>query len=460
MRWLHPDRGGERWETAFSDRVNAAWNVLRSPERRAEYDAWLMGASSAKALRVRVAAARTPVAHAPILSPQAVRRLPIFVLAGLLCAGVAAALWMSDSDTRSRGTPSVPRMGGEKSHQSDIESQAAQRALGEDDDSVDAWPDAVRSAAAVDASAPSSSSAEAEDASASATVASAMTDNAQSTAETESGDATASVADQPYVAPSAASSIAGAKANRPSVMSELAQTPAVSAPSRMVATRLPVPAAKREAAALPAHAEPVAAATQPVRARPALDSPMVNPLPVRPAPTNSGAPVAGPGQVIQGSMPVTPRAVAASPRRATVVESSVQDRRESDAPANVEIPERASTQVARDLQRTFSAAYARGDLAGMMRLFADDATENRDDHKAIVDDYRRLFNQTSARQLDLDGLTWTLATDRLVGQGPFVVRMRSLDRGEERRVQGWIRIEARLRDGEWKIQRLMHGSDR
>lgn len=41
QRWLHPDRRAGDWESAFAARVNAAWAELRTPARRAAYDARL-----------------------------------------------------------------------------------------------------------------------------------------------------------------------------------------------------------------------------------------------------------------------------------------------------------------------------------------------------------------------------------------------------------------------------------
>ena len=41
MRWLHPDRTRNDWESAFAKRVLAAWDALKSPERRRHYDATL-----------------------------------------------------------------------------------------------------------------------------------------------------------------------------------------------------------------------------------------------------------------------------------------------------------------------------------------------------------------------------------------------------------------------------------
>lgn len=39
QHWLHPDRRGNDWESAFAVRINKAWGELRSPARRAAYDA-------------------------------------------------------------------------------------------------------------------------------------------------------------------------------------------------------------------------------------------------------------------------------------------------------------------------------------------------------------------------------------------------------------------------------------
>ncbi len=38
QQWLHPDRQTSDWDAIFASRVNAAWNQLRTPERRLAYD--------------------------------------------------------------------------------------------------------------------------------------------------------------------------------------------------------------------------------------------------------------------------------------------------------------------------------------------------------------------------------------------------------------------------------------
>lgn len=60
QHWLHPDRRGNDWESIFATRINAAWNDLRSPERRA-----LHGARHAQA---GMAGESTPAPHRVLVS--------------------------------------------------------------------------------------------------------------------------------------------------------------------------------------------------------------------------------------------------------------------------------------------------------------------------------------------------------------------------------------------------------
>jgi len=51
QRWLHPDRRGDSWEAIFATRINSAWGELRSPDRRAAYDARLVSAKESPILQ-------------------------------------------------------------------------------------------------------------------------------------------------------------------------------------------------------------------------------------------------------------------------------------------------------------------------------------------------------------------------------------------------------------------------
>jgi hypothetical protein len=38
MKWLHPDRAPNEWESAFAERVAGAWDQVKTPAKRANYD--------------------------------------------------------------------------------------------------------------------------------------------------------------------------------------------------------------------------------------------------------------------------------------------------------------------------------------------------------------------------------------------------------------------------------------
>lgn len=98
--WLHPDRHNGEDDAVFATRVNAAWNRLRTPDRRLAYDEALRRQrppeifDSSGALRsVR---AWIPEEEARIEPSPWRRRMPVLVLLGL--CGVLALLALQDVD--------------------------------------------------------------------------------------------------------------------------------------------------------------------------------------------------------------------------------------------------------------------------------------------------------------------------------------------------------------------------
>lgn len=94
MKWLHPDRNQDAWEAVHADRVNVAWQDLKTPERRANYDrqtdsahVQLAMVPAGAPLRARPAVPRP--GHGPLLSGSMVRKLPTIILGTL---GVSAAV--------------------------------------------------------------------------------------------------------------------------------------------------------------------------------------------------------------------------------------------------------------------------------------------------------------------------------------------------------------------------------
>lgn len=132
MRWLHPDRqGDDGWESIYADRVNQAWQDLKTPKRRAEYDSQPRegGASQSSSgngnaittYRVPTMSAR-PMPRGPVLSGSLVQRLPAITL-GILgvaaLAMVALVYWSRHSDDRlllTRAQPATHDAPQEASH--------------------------------------------------------------------------------------------------------------------------------------------------------------------------------------------------------------------------------------------------------------------------------------------------------------------------------------------------------
>jgi DnaJ domain len=97
MRWLHPDRAPDNLHSVFAERVNRAWNALRTPQRRDDYDS-LRAREAAQLASAEMAATAMPLSTRPWrdagarpwLSGRLVRRLPQVVAA--ISASIALAL--------------------------------------------------------------------------------------------------------------------------------------------------------------------------------------------------------------------------------------------------------------------------------------------------------------------------------------------------------------------------------
>jgi hypothetical protein len=104
MKWLHPDRNQDGWEAVYADRVNVAWQDLKTPGRRAEYDSRIPAASALAPMSTSLVRRSAPVSHAPagpLLSGSTVRRLPTLVLGtlGIVAAATIAIMYWAQTET-------------------------------------------------------------------------------------------------------------------------------------------------------------------------------------------------------------------------------------------------------------------------------------------------------------------------------------------------------------------------
>ncbi len=94
--WLHPDRTRDAWDIGYATRINTAWGALRSPERRAAYDAQMN--TSAHGLPAGVVASPAVIPRWQETLPERSPRRNWLGLGAALVAGtVLAALALRQS---------------------------------------------------------------------------------------------------------------------------------------------------------------------------------------------------------------------------------------------------------------------------------------------------------------------------------------------------------------------------
>ena len=98
QQWLHPDRHTSDWDAIFAGRVNAAWNALRTAQRRAAYDTQLPAVIAAASMTTRWVAPHV-LSAAPIAAETSAarwrRRAPVMAL--FAACGVLGIVAVRDS---------------------------------------------------------------------------------------------------------------------------------------------------------------------------------------------------------------------------------------------------------------------------------------------------------------------------------------------------------------------------
>lgn len=397
QRWLHPDRNHDEWDAVYADRVNRAWQDLRTPERRAEYDrrppeSPVAAATAAGAMTGGFRARPMPMAEAPVLSSRAVRRLPWLVLGGL---GLFAAVGLG-------GAWYLQQLG---STRPALEPTAVEGV------------DSYRAAATVEAASGTPPATDARPG--------GQEDPITLPAELPPAPAAAEAPASPAVAAAPAP----------------AEVPESPPPPKPVA--LPV-AVEQPAVAYSAARAPVEPAA--LAARESVPAPVVTiapeppsvPLPA-PAPTSSAAPVA---QVVNDASTVP---ADTQPDAAVTVEA--------DFPT---APPVLDEREAMALLAAFQRNYGAGDLQGLLGLFTGDARNNRGGLKAIGEDYEQLFRSTDSRRIEWREPVWLGNGAR--GNVSARYRATVLPSGELRPniVEGDIRFDLRLEGDSVRIERVRH----
>ncbi len=414
MRWLHPDRHPERWEVVYSERVNRAWNSLNSEQRRRDYDAQAVALATdwdadVPIKPMRIAKHQGVPGPQPLLSPNAVRKLPMLVLGGMaILASISLALlyWVQHDQRAATNAPPDALASKAPLDDSSAQETAIRRNMAFDEHAIELSQPAAPASVALPVS---------------AEIAPVVTTASMAVEATVAEPTTTLASTPPAPMP--------VPTPKTLTATVTADVPVVAAPPMRDAIAEPVPV----------HA----AAPLPRTVASAMPKPALMAMPTL-SPPSIARPLQQAKMTVLASAKTRPSASAArSQMRAPAAETS-----------NAEIASAQEAAIA--LPRDFASAYAMGDLPRVMRLFTPDAVNNRGGIAAIAEDYDHLFHDSTLHELRLDDLEWVVHADRIVGSGTFEARIRHNDELTARSVQGWIQIEAVPINGRWRIQRILH----
>lgn len=397
VRWLHPDRNSDAWQTVFLDRVNRAWRDLRGDQERSDYDQMVLPAPDTEDASHLVAGMpRSVVGVVPghaigkWISARTMRRLPSLVLGGLgaLASAFLVLMYFAHSDeVRALRAARI----------------AEERALA----------DAI-------ASAPRRTSISAEP-----TAGAMMQEPAP-----EKVTGAISIAEPPAGTAEVIAATVAVNATPPeraaSTDIAAARTTARSAARSVERKVSPEDLADREFARAPNSTgitKPFASEVQDASASEVQDASAT--LAAASA-SSAAAAASNPGAILAtGSAAATPK---------------------SDG----------DQYVVDELLQQFRDAYDEGDLIKLMALFTRDARNMAQGSKLLADDYRELFESSRMRTLSLHDMSWWREGDVVAVVATFDASITPIGRSSARRIGGDIRFELRREDGAVRIARIRH----
>lgn len=425
MRLFHPDRdtNDEGWDDLYAPRINEAYNILRKPARRAEYDATLaqldgfnpgeIARGAPAAAPAAAAATAAPSAAARPMPPPVKRPAPGILRSPWLYGGLAAVavlllvgLLLADNQTAQLAVTAPPQAGQDENRAVFTsldelqERHAAQTAPQAREATVQA---ATR--AAIQAAAPTGT-AGGSDARIEALV--------QARVERATRAVLGAPKPRPRPAPATepVASAAPAPARDVAAAVDAPVQPGTVAPDAavVVAAAEPAPAGDVDAAVpAPAPVAPdavvIATATEPVPAREVITAqpetvvPEATVVVAEPAPADKvAARVVAPVKPVPAA-PVT--AVTATPRVAATEPTARPQPQAADRPAPI-----ADAELTRLLDR-FVTHYTAEDAAAFAALFAADAyTTDASGRAAIRDLYAGFFADRRIQSVSFERVRW------------------------------------------------------
>lgn len=465
IHWLHPDRDGGDGRSVFAERVNRAWNDLRTQDRRQLYDRQRSDhhaaavVACATALKPHAVRAHVPAAADPLLSGRIVRRLPQLVLgvfAGVAVLLVGLLLVLHENDEPHAGPTALAKEPASAGIRSDAPAASAARlppAAGNDTTptapsavtvapvTADAVPDKSPIAApampdqpltdARGLSAPSLSAETASDtrpsppSAADRDPAPAVPNLVAITPTVAHADPDTSARAAPSAVAQAARSVRGTSALVGSVETGFGGYADSVAVARRNEPVVPAPSASKVVVARRPSVAPALASAAPTRTA----------VPGTHAPTRALAATARPSVALPAPPAPMPARAATTP--------------EPPPPAMLPTAAQAQSTIER-MQR----AYRSGDLGRLMNLFV--ARPGGSSREALANEYGDLFAASRERALVLRDLAWLADGETVVGLGRFEARVVPHRSGRERLSAGGVRVELRMEHGEARIVRMSH----
>lgn len=397
VRWLHPDRNTGDWEAVFSERINRAWQALRTPERRREYDEKNSFSNQFSTGLVEPGREIKPVqwreskSDARFMSSRTIKRLPIAVFS-VLGIGALLALWLfsqTQPNLQPQALEEAPLVSDNEDAQPDLQTQATTNAIAAPE--AGPMPD----------------------------------DRRGSMVETASNAAPAAVKAAPEIVKAPAPLPESVEPKKPvpaPVIAAAPQTPILAVEqkkNRKAAEKITPPVVVAVASKKPDEEKPVSK-----RAR---KSKTDAPLPVLAAPSGENA-------------------VLASNTNAVPTKAEVRKEIANDA------------SVKQFLQR-FSRVYSEGDYFALHNLFTKDLSIlGAPPQRTVLRSYRQLFETSDSREISLDHVTWLTTDEHIVVIASYQAQVQPRGKAEAKSSHGDIRLDLRLENGQLKIIRLQSDS--
>lgn len=451
IKWLHPDRNSDQWESVYADKVNMAWQSLKTPARRERYNAEneLDGLQFEPTTSAMVVRAEVPLVETSgdevLMSGKLVKHLPAITLSimGVSAAVLLALIYWVNRDVPATSSPRLSQAQTGSIDRSTAGSTTLPATVGglpavvrlpsaaadEGADAVAQLADGSYPALADETEALDSSGLAPPDNQAHADLARLLAAaDLASTPNANEGNSQSEVSAELPAASDSSSSAAVAGNDAPvqrtatlataidSGSTGNAQTAAPAAPrppvSPLAVVTAPAPSTADAAVMQSPSGNSVnfvpTAATQSLNSRAAVASSEIESVSAQAAPA---------------VVPSSVQTVAVAPPPAPVLAGTT-------TPAELAAPPSAlapSATEAAAVVEDFASAYSAGDLSRFDRLFSGSVTKHRD-----LTGLRDRMQESQMRYLELADVRWELDTETAIGYAAY--RETFVPQGERRAV--------------------------